>query len=303
MKKPAFKLVYLIIPVIFLVIAVYLRDVRGIYHTSGVDPEYAFLYNGLNVALLKLRIWHIQHPATPLQLLCGLVIRLIHLFFGKGPITNDVLNRPEFYLAGISYTIFLLMAISNAALGYFSHKFTRQPLLSLLIQLSPFMSTMVASFFFRIATEPMLIITIQVYAIYMLYMLHINYNRKHIIVFAVITSLSIATKVNTFSLAVIPLFFLINYKERLLYLGTVTLSFFIWAFPVVLRINQYFFWIKGLLLHSGRYGTGEQKFLDWPSFFNNLKDMFTGDWLWTGFLILLGLGVLLIISNAILNSQ
>jgi hypothetical protein len=293
LKKPAFKLIYLIIPVFFLVIAVYLRDVKGIYHTSAIDPEYSFLFNGLNIALLKLKIWHIQHPATPLQLLCGLVIRIIHLICGKGPIMNDVLNRPEFYLQNISYTLISLTAITNTAMGYFSHKFTRQPIMSLLIQLGPFLSTTVAGFIFRVALEPMLTITIQIYVIYMLYLLKINYETKHIVIFAVITSLSIATKVNTFGLAIIPLFFFINFRERLLYLGAVVLSFFVWAFPVVLRISQYFLWIKGLIVHSGSHGTGEQKFIDWPSFVNSIKAIFTSDWLWTGFLILLGIGVLI----------
>jgi hypothetical protein len=293
MRHPAFKLVYLIIPVLFLVIAVYLRDVTGLYHTDGVDPEYAFLYNGLNIALLKLRIWHMQHPATPLQLLCGLVIRITHLVLGKGPIVNDVLNRPEFYLSGISYTLFVLLAASNAALGYFGHKFTGQPVLSLLIQMGPFLSTMVAGPIFRVALEPMLIITVQIYAIYLLYLLKINYTRKHIIIFAVITALSVATKVNSFSLAVIPLFLFINARERLLYLGSVILAFFVLAFPVVLRINQYFLWIKSLIVHSRQYGSGENKVVDWPYFVHNLKSMFVNEWLWTVFLIVLGLGVLL----------
>ena len=50
------------------------------FYSKSSDPEFPYLINGLNCAILKFNyIGHIDHPGTPLQIFNGLVIRMTHL--------------------------------------------------------------------------------------------------------------------------------------------------------------------------------------------------------------------------------
>jgi subtilase family serine protease len=71
---------FLIIPLLLIVfIAVALNELTHFYF-EWYDPVYAYLMNGLTFALGSGDIGHTDHPGTPLQLFCSVVIRVVHFF-------------------------------------------------------------------------------------------------------------------------------------------------------------------------------------------------------------------------------
>ena len=92
------SLVYLI-PLVSLLAGFWIFSRILPFHVKNIDPEYPYLINGLNCALLRFNmIGHTDHPGTPFQLFCGLIIRLTHLLAGRESIVADVFRRPDFYL-------------------------------------------------------------------------------------------------------------------------------------------------------------------------------------------------------------
>jgi len=61
-------------------------------------------------------------------------------------------------------------------------------------------------------------------------------------------------------------------------------AFFLIALPVTIQISTFWSWVKALFLHSGTYGSGEEKIVDLVSFKSNLKELINLEkfffWLW-----------------------
>ena len=103
------KLILLIFPLILVLLGTYMKRVIQDYSMFSVDPDYCYLFNGLNLAHHNFP-WHIDHPGTPLQLLSAIVIRLVHLF-RNDTLDMDLFKNPELYINAINYTIIYLQAI------------------------------------------------------------------------------------------------------------------------------------------------------------------------------------------------
>ena len=116
------KNLILLIPVLYLAWSLQLNLMGGAFSMSRSDPEYPYLLNGLNCASLQFHnIGHTDHPGTPFQMLTGVFIRVTHLVTGQGPVTTDVLSRPEMYLSASSFylsliTFFLLFWLGRIAI-------------------------------------------------------------------------------------------------------------------------------------------------------------------------------------------
>jgi len=95
----------LLVPGLTLGITLLFRAAAGPHYLGrNVDPDYAYLFNSLNLASGKAPT-HIDHPGTTLQLWGMLVLRSVHLFSGHGPFITDVIQRSEFYLAGVFWSL------------------------------------------------------------------------------------------------------------------------------------------------------------------------------------------------------
>ena len=153
-----FKLLTLcILPFILLITGFYLRKELLYYHLTSVDPEFAYLFNALNITHLQFP-WHIDHPGTPLQCMSAVLFRII--YFIRHPqmsIDYDVFANPEIYLKSVITSLYLLDSISLFILGYFSYKISGKFLTGLFLQISPFCSFMVISLLNRIIVEHLMI--------------------------------------------------------------------------------------------------------------------------------------------------
>jgi len=149
-----------ILPVILFLTGLHYRHQLIVYHISTVDPEYAYLYNGLNIARLNFHLGHIDHPGTPVQMTVAFTIRVVHLFSGQGLLSDDVMKNPEKYLLASNLVLIILITVALFVLGYFVERITKNLALSFLIQLSPFSSYIVMVALGRVTPEPMLLVAV-----------------------------------------------------------------------------------------------------------------------------------------------
>jgi len=112
----------LVIPLIFLLVAGFYLHARGpSWLDHYMDPDYAYLLNGLVLAKGGTP-WHVDHPGVVLHLWIAGVLRVTHPLVGKQDLVQDVLQRPEFYLQVVQWTLLLAIA---AAVVYAGHTVRR----------------------------------------------------------------------------------------------------------------------------------------------------------------------------------
>src|ERR1700749_3474361 len=66
------------------------------FYSTYPDSTYIYFTNGINIASGHFKLGHYHNPGTTAHWLAGIVFFFTHLFFGKGNIIEDALNRPEF---------------------------------------------------------------------------------------------------------------------------------------------------------------------------------------------------------------
>jgi hypothetical protein len=93
---------------------------------------------------------------------------------------------------------------------------------------------------------------------------------KSAIYFSLFTALGLATKITFLPLAILPLFILPRTKQKLVFILSTVLLSPLFAFTAAIQYNRFFGWVKGLIFHSGHYGTGEEKIISSSAFINNL---------------------------------
>lgn len=231
------------------------------YYTWAIDPEMPYLVNGLNAALLKFdRIGHFDHPGTPFQLFNGLVIRLAHLINGQGSMTEDVFNRPEFYLKAISLTLTLLCALLTLLAAVEGKKRGMATTSLLMMQGGLLLSNLLINIFSRAIPERWFLIATGLFVITFIRYGYKNRNPLKFAIFSGLTlAMGLATKFNYLPVLLLPLFISRSMKHRLIYGISAMASFFIFILPVINRFKEYRSFITSVATHDGIYGQGEAR--------------------------------------------
>jgi hypothetical protein len=288
-------LILSILPITLIFIGFLLKNEIGSYYLLSVDPEYCYLFNGLNIAHLSFP-WHVDHPGTPLQVLIAIVIRIVHLFHNNNiHLDKDLFNNPELYLSAIINTILMLQGIVLFTTGHIIYKRSNNLLTAIFFQYTPFVSFSILYLLGAILVEQLLIIiVICLILIVFLYLKNENFKQKlidkYLILFSIIIGLGMATKIIFFPLLFIPLMLLPGIKKKVLYLILTIISFVLFAFPILNRLGYFRDWIVNLFMHSGFYGNGPKTVIETGTFISNLKIIFTTDIFFTivFFAIILG---------------
>jgi hypothetical protein len=280
-----------IFPIVYLVIQILLIIDYKYFFLSTFDPAYGYLFNGLQIAQGNFELGMVQHPGTSLHCFIALNILIIHFLFGGSPLPQDVIINPEFYLSIISYELVLINTIALLFLGSYSFKRYKNIGLSSALQLTPFISVQGICFASAVMLEPILLfIEILILIILSEYAFgdsgKISY--RNLIFIALLIALGIATKVVFIPLFFLPIFFIDGIRKRLLYTGSVLISFSVFLIPIYKVLPLFFGWIKNLFIHTGVYGSGEAKILDIDKFLNNVVLIFTNNYLFSaGFVIVI----------------
>ena len=121
-----------------------IREISKLYtgpywFASNFDPEYAYLFNSLNV-IHFFKIEYVDHPGTPLQVLGGVVIFLYNLFFRDSKVNEDVVLNSDLYLNVINIVIIFLLSITLYIAGMVIYIKSKNIIYGLLIQITPFLS-------------------------------------------------------------------------------------------------------------------------------------------------------------------
>ncbi len=265
------------IPGLVVLWSVYLIYLNGPFFSSRMDPEYPYLLNGLNCAILEFnRIGHVDHPGTPFQLLTGFFIQLTHLFFGEGNIIDDVISRPEFYLTASSYLFAFLTALIILWLGRVGLSKSDNFLSSIILQSSMFFSITLVFIAHRFIPDRFLLLLVLIFVgLCYQYFYGKKYpGNKFAIYSGIIMGLGFVTKFNFLPLLIIPVFLVDKWKERFIYSGSFLITVFIAFLPILNKFSYFKVFILGLVTHEGIYGTGQERIFDFQKFLLNTSRVF-----------------------------
>ena len=276
MKSVRPKILILLLPLVVIAIGIFILNLFDPFYSYSSDPEFPYLVNGLNCAQLNFNwIGHIDHPGTPFQVYNGIIIRITHLFSGKGNIAEDVFTRPEHYMNAISVSQFLLQAFLIYLVGTFGIK-RRIPVWQLFFLQAAFLfSNELFWLFTRVNPDRFFMITGLIF--FLIYLKH-GYENSSPVKFALWSgtamALGLATKLNFLPILFLPFLFIGSNKNRLIYIGSVIVSFFIFILPIIDKFKEYREFILSIFQHDGLYGTGESKVLNFQKMIDSTWEIF-----------------------------
>ena len=248
------------------------------WYGGGYDPEYAYLFNSLNIAEFRL-VGHIDHPGTTMQVAGGVVLRAAWLIDPRGEdLTRAVLSDPEHYIRILNITAAVIGSLVLLLLGWFITSSTGIVWYGLLLQLTPFISGYVLfNGFTRVTQEVMqMSAAFAMSALVLHWYFKRNEGRKinYTFWFAAISGFGLASKIIFFPLLVIPFFLIDGWKQKFKFIVFSVLAFVIFTLPVIRMYPSMFKWIYNLFMHSGQYGSGSAEVIDSSKYFSDLVNLF-----------------------------
>lgn len=280
-RKHFSVLIFLIIPIIFLLNASILHYYLGTFFLSSVDPEYFYLYNGIVLGGGNLSVQYIAHPGTPLQFLIAVSSRIISLFQPEDYV-KDFIDDPEKYIHAANLFMNVLIACVLVVCGIYTKKYSGSYFSGLLFQLSPFGSSSLLGISGRLIPEAIMIIPLLLIGLMIIKYIY-NENKtsgyfNDIVLFGIIIGFGIACKLSFIPVILIPLVLLqISLRQKIKLILYTILFFAIFAYPVVFNFNQFWQWVSGLFIHSGKYGAGAKDFINLSTIPGNFKYLFNYD--------------------------
>jgi hypothetical protein len=283
MKKYFNFLILSLIPGgIFIYDTLLLKSLNKLF-ISWADPVYPYLFNGLNFASGKLVVGHIDHPGTPVQCFAAVIIRVIHLFRGEISLAKDVLSNPELYASCICHAIALLVCLTTFYVGYNIYKKSNQLWKGLFFQLTPIASLDVLHNTTILTTEPFLLIGI---LLLITLIFHYSYkepspqvDKKYAMGFALVCGFIMAVKISSLPLIVVPFLMLQGKRNKWIFAFLTFVSFFIFIAPALGEFKQFKAFLSDVLFHTGKYGKGPEGIITISSFKENVKLIFSKEYL------------------------
>lgn len=292
-------LLLLILPLVYLVMTgVFLVHWIPFYR-HDLDPTYAYLFNGMNLASGKMIIGHTDHPGTPIQCFVAIIIYIKHLFNYGTPLYQDVIMNTESYLYVICATISVLFVLTTWYTGYYLFKRTGNIILALLFQLTPLIG-----FYPLYAQNPQpesfIILFGMPFMAYIYY--HSAFKNSHysqkitlrqIIIYSAFTGFLVACKYTCAPLLILVLFLLPTFRSRIKYMGLSILFFLLIIAPALPMWKYMFQWVSDLATHTGYYGKGDKGIINPHEFLIHLGDIFKEDFYFTSIYILMSIALLI----------
>lgn len=251
-----------------------MQEREKVWYGAGYDPEYAYLFNSLNVATFRL-VGHFDHPGTPTQVYGAMVLQVSRLFHPtEEGLTQAVLSNPEFYLRWLNIATALLAALAVLMAGVIILRRTGKFWFALILQLIPFISGFILyNAFARITQEAMLMIASLALATALIDWLVNSTPEKesgYIKVFGIIGGFGMASKILFAPLLIIPLMLLSSFKARGKYILLTIGAFVVFTLPIITLYPNMGWWVIKLFIFTGQYGSGEIGLVDALSYPQNL---------------------------------
>ncbi len=263
------------IPVLLLLTSLQtIREREKVWYGAGYDPEYAYLFNSLNVATFRL-VGHFDHPGTPMQVYGALVLQGSWLVHQNGEsLTQEVLSHPEDYLRLLNVATALLAAMAVFIAGIFILRRTGSFWYALMLQLIPFISGFILyNAFARITQEAMLMIaSLAMAAALVDWLVNATPEKEtgYARAFGIISGFGMASKILFAPLLIIPFLLLSSLKTRKRYLLFTAGAFVVFTLPIVTLYPNMAWWVIKLFVFTGQYGSGPVGLVDTLSYPQNL---------------------------------
>jgi len=272
------KLLLILVPVLYLVAGIYFRLLLGNLSLRSVDPDYVYFMSGLSISEGFLKVGHIDHPGTPLQILIGIIFRIVFLFRGNNvSYIEDVFLHPDLYLSSANLFITVITTALLVYAGFKTFHITKSVFYAVLVQTAPFLPVIWYDLIGRITPElmmpfPIILLTLLVIQIYYA---ENSVSYKTVILLALVSAFGLSLKLTYVLLWMIPFFVIDTWRKRFFFAGLSFILFFLLAIPVTLQLNVFWGWVKNLFIHSGQYGGGESNIIDFASLIPNLKELYS----------------------------
>jgi hypothetical protein len=286
LKKYSFNWALGILPIVSILIGrLIFAQMFPIY--SGVleydtDPAYGYLFNGL-LMLDGQAPFQVDHPGTPLQLLCAAVTGLKWLFdtvvmSKSGGVIDSVLLNPESYILTISSTLVLLNAAATFFLGSSVYKATANLPLSLFSQCSIFLFGVVTLRTGYLAPEALLIFASLCLLGHLAPSIFVSpetnqENLSNVFGCGVACGFGLAVKLN-FLPIVLLLLVLPTFKQLSRAIVWMAASWVIFVIPIWKHLPRMFDWITAIVTHAGVHGSGSRQLFDIPMMHFNLATQY-----------------------------
>ncbi|WP_454064883.1 hypothetical protein [Candidatus Nitrospira salsa] len=270
--------ILLIIPLCTAFIAVQVRNVTTPYFLLNYDPDYAYLFNSLNI-IDFLSPAYVDHPGTPVQLLGALVIKFIHPFESSIEIMKAVIQNPEIYLFSISNALIALNIIALFAAGVVFFQKTNRVELGILVQASPLLFPITVTSLGRVTPEPLLIFVSTILTCLIGFTMNSNQatdDPKLVKAFGWIAGLGIATKLTFFPILFMPIALFRSISTLKLYVRYLIGGAFVFTSVFLLYPKIYYSflrWIFNLVMGSGIYGQGKRTVIAPQKYLSDLGEV------------------------------
>jgi hypothetical protein len=265
-----------LIPAVYVLIGMHANLMIGLPSLRNIDPEFIYYISGISVAEGRFDLGHTDNPGTPLQYLAALVFRLVYLFRAHDvSFIEDILAYPDLYLNILNHVILLMVGVGLFIAGGAARQVTGAIPYGLVVQTMPFYAEITYDIAGRVIPELLLPVPIAFFTIVLLRVISENkVSRKSVTWLAVLSALALSVKYTTVTLWIIPLLVIPSWKEKGRFLLLSILLFCVFAIPAVIRPEESWRWLRGLVIHSGQYGSGSNDFVDWSVFLANLSYLY-----------------------------
>lgn len=280
--KPQLILI-IVIPILLGILSYQKKIERTNYHMYDTDPEYAYLFNGLNICNFSSPA-HVQGPGTPSQMTSALVIRTVYLFRSTSDSLNvDVMKNPDVYCSAINTFTNLLLIVVLLLSGFLITQATGNIFTGLFFQLIPLTKWILLDLNSRIMVETMVIIGVVILSTLVIVFLNdpkVDHSKrfdKYLIGFSLLIGFIASSKLVYVPVALFPFFIIQGAKRRISYIWMSVVAFFLFSFSVFFYWVPFRDWYLDNFFHSGMYGAGQTSVIDWSIFKDNLNFIFIKD--------------------------
>lgn len=233
-----------------------------LWQVFNLDPDYYYLFNGLLVVEGRPPV-DMGHPGTPVQVLIGAVLRLMHPFAPTAELVETVLRQPERHLLVATLAIYPFVAAALYVMGRAFLRATGSLWPALLAQSAPFLSMIVPKFALHPKPEPFLIVAAGFLLAASLKAAKAGrLEDRHGVLLGVAMGFGIAIKLQFAVLGVVPLLLLDRRRLFVVYPLATIAAFFVFVAPALPSYDIFLDWWTRVLTHSGAYGTGEASVVD-----------------------------------------
>jgi hypothetical protein len=125
---------------------------------------------------------------------------------------------------------------------------------------------------------------------------------KLVVIIALLSALSVATKISAISLLIVPFFFFEKKKSKVIFVLLSVAFTILFISPVIDKLGNFTGFIGKIATHTGKYGSGDAKLFDATIFFQSIKLMVLKEFPFTFHLLLLPVGWIVIRKRNIKGS-